>query len=62
MTNLSTDARLLALLKEVSGRPLSAEEVKKQKISYVMGFVGEKSGVTKERVSEILVRQEGEAA
>lgn len=62
MTDLRTDADLLRRLKEASRANLSAYEIKQQKISFILGSLGEQSDVTREKVEEVLHKMDGEAA
>ena len=59
MTELRTRPELLRALKHASRHPLSANELKKQRVSFVMGGLSEKSGVTRSRVKAALEEQEG---
>ena len=59
MTRLHTAASLLRALKDASSRPLSADELRKQRVSFIMGSLKDSSTVTRARVREILAEQEG---
>lgn len=59
MTELKTSELLLAALKEASKRGLTAEELNKQRISFIMGSLKESSTVTRSRIQEVLAEQEG---
>ena len=59
MDELKTRASLLAALHEASSQPMTADEVKQQRVSFVMGMLKEDSNVTRARVEEILAQQEG---
>ena len=43
MTNLHTDPKLLAKLEESATRQMSEDEIRKQRVSYVMGMLKEDS-------------------
>jgi invasion protein IalB len=59
MTTVKTDAALTARLKEAASVKLTASELDRQRVSFIMGMVGKKSGVTRERVREVIGQQEG---
>ena len=59
MTELRTKPELLRALQQASRHRLSANELKKQRVSFIMGGLSEKSGVTRSRVKEVLEAQEG---
>jgi hypothetical protein len=52
----------LNALKAAAGRKLSAEKMRRQKISFIMGTLGQESTVTRDRVEEELKKMEGSAA
>ena len=60
MTDLKTDASLLEALKRAAGRPLSQDEVERQRVSFVIGMLDEKNTMTKEDVRRVLDRHKGE--
>ena len=59
MTNLHTDPKLLAKLEESATRQMSEDEIRKQRVSYVMGMLKEDSPLTRERVRDIINQQQG---
>lgn len=59
MTNIRTEAGLLERLKIASSRRLTLDEIERQRVSFIMGMVGNKSGVTREKVRAVLDKQEG---
>jgi hypothetical protein len=59
MTDLKTSQTLLDALKEATGRPVSSEELHAQRVSFIMGSVKAKSGITREQVQQVLAKQEG---
>lgn len=60
--DLKTDDALLAKLREAAKHHMSKNEIREQKISYVMGVVSQDSTITRKQVEEILDRAEGAAA
>lgn len=60
MTNLRTKDSLLRALEKASARAPTAEELRKQRVSFIMGSLKESSGVTRARVEQVLAEQEGE--
>ena len=59
MIDLHTSASLLSKLSESAAREMTENELRSQRISYVMGTLKEDSSVTREQVKEILARHEG---
>jgi hypothetical protein len=55
---LKTDQSLLDALSRLASRPLSAEEIEQQRVSFIMGTV-KSGGVTRERVKEVIAEQMG---
>lgn len=62
MTNLTTDPKLIEALREAAQRGLTYEELRKQRVSFIMASVEDSSGVSREQVEEILDRHEGRKA
>ncbi len=62
MTEIKTDESLLKRLKAAAQRPMTEQQVKEQRVSFILGMVGESSNVTREKVESVLARQEGKAA
>ena len=60
MTELKTSESLLGALRKASKRMPSADELKKQRVSFIMGSLSQNSGVTRARVEELLATHEGE--
>ena len=60
--DLKTDAALLAKLAEAAKRPMSKEELRAQKISFVVGSLSKDSTVTRKQIEEALRNAEGIAA
>ncbi|MCA3575290.1 MAG: hypothetical protein IOC86_15335 [Aestuariivirga sp.] len=59
MTEVLTDVRVLAKLKEAAGKPMTAEEIQKQRISYIMGTLDTESTLTRDEVERMLLKREG---
>lgn len=59
MAELKTKESLLTALKQASERPLSADELRKQRVSFIMGSLKESSTVTRSQVEAELARMEG---
>ena len=59
MTDLHTSKNLLDKLKRSASKPMTYEEIRKQKISYVMGSLKDGSSVTVSKVNEVLSRHDG---
>lgn len=62
MTDLKTDPSLVTALEKAARAPLSAEEIERQRISYVMGSLKADSEITRAKVEEILAQQKGRLA
>jgi hypothetical protein len=60
MTNLKTKEATLQALKRPP-RELSAEELNRQRVSFIMGSVDMDSPITRAEVVEILAKQAGRA-
>jgi len=60
--NIKTDAAMLKVLERAAGGNLSAEEIHRQRVSFIMGSLAPNSAVTRAKVEEVLVRQAGGAA
>ncbi|TCO68720.1 hypothetical protein [Rhodovulum euryhalinum] len=61
MTGTKTDPSLLEALKASAGKKLTAEQLRRQKVSFIMGTLGKDSTITRDRIEEELKRLEGEA-
>lgn len=60
MDDLKTDSQLLTALEAASKRRTSMEELKHQRVSFIMGILKDNSGVTKSRIQNVLAQQEGQ--
>jgi|EndMetStandDraft_7_1072992.scaffolds.fasta_scaffold121365_2 hypothetical protein len=59
MTSIKTDDALLRALGEAARRPATASEIQKQRVSFIMGTLGDSSSVTRAQVTQILAAQDG---
>jgi hypothetical protein len=59
MTDLHTNASLLEKIKRSASKPMTYEEIRKQKISYVMGSLKDGSSVTVSKINEVLSKHDG---
>ena len=59
MTELKTEAALLTALNSSSKRPLSALEIQRQRVSFVMGTLKMTSDMTREQVQHIVAMEAG---
>lgn len=53
------DPQVLAALEKAAARRMTAEERRQQKVSFIMGTMGDDSTITREKVEEILAEQDG---
>jgi hypothetical protein len=58
MPELHTKASLLSALKDAATRGPTKEELRRQRVSFVMGMIGDGDAVSRERVAEIIDEQE----
>ena len=61
MTDLKTDHALLERLKAAASASLTAEELREQRVSFIIGSLGKDSSITRERVKEVLAEHEGKS-
>jgi hypothetical protein len=59
MSELKTDESLLQAVRLAAKRKLTREESHRQRVSYIIGVLGRKSGITREKIEQVLARQEG---
>jgi hypothetical protein len=59
MAELHTNEALLRALKIASEMKPTAEDLQRQRVSFIMGILKEDSGITRARVEEVLAEQEG---
>lgn len=62
LNEIRTDADLLRRLKEAARRPVTAEELQRQRVSFVFGNMDEKSSMTRGDVERVLDRADGKVA
>ena len=60
MADLRTNEALLRALRKASEIRPTAEELHRQRVSFIMGIVKDDSGITRARVEQVLANQEGE--
>jgi hypothetical protein len=60
--DVTTDVRLIEALERAARIPLSAEQVERQRLSFIMGSLTKDSPMSKEKVREILAQHLGCAA
>jgi hypothetical protein len=59
MTDLRTDQTLINRLRSAAARELTAEEVNRQRISYILGTLKDESTVTRSKIRDVLADHEG---
>lgn len=59
MTNLKTKESTLRALEQAKRTPLTPDEIRRQRVSFIMGSLNTDSQVTRAKVQEILDQQEG---
>lgn len=59
---LKTDEALLKAIRAAAVSKMSEAELREQRISFILGTLKEESGVTREKVIQVLARQNGEKA
>ncbi|MFK4075903.1 hypothetical protein ACI2KX_19515 [Ectopseudomonas khazarica] len=57
--NIQTNAELLGALQGATRHKQTASELLEQRVSFVYGSMGQKSGVTREQVRKLILEQEG---
>jgi hypothetical protein len=62
MTSLKTKESTLQALAQASRHPPSANEIRKQRVSFIMGSLDKESAVTRAKVEKSLDDQEGTKA
>ena len=58
--DIKTNADLLRRLREAAGKTLTAEELRAQRLSFILGNLPKDSTVTRDEIEEILDQIEGE--
>jgi hypothetical protein len=59
MTDLKTNESTLQAIQRAILNPLSPEDIRKQRVSFIMGSLNTDSHVTRAQVQNILAEQEG---
>jgi hypothetical protein len=59
---LKTNEALLKALRKAAVCKMSADELREQRISFIMGSLSPDSGVTRDKILQVLERQHGEKA
>jgi hypothetical protein len=59
MSELKTKPSLLDALHKASTQAPTAEELQRQRVSFIMGVLPHNSGVTRAHVEDVLAEQEG---
>ena len=59
VTKLHTDVALLRALEAASQQKPTEDELRQQRVSFIMGTLKEASGVTRSMVQNVLAEQEG---
>jgi hypothetical protein len=59
MTDLKTNPSLLNALERAAATKPSADQLRKQRISFIIGSLKDTSDVTRDKVRKILAEQEG---
>jgi hypothetical protein len=62
MIQLKTRESLLSALRQASVRTPTAEELQRQRVSFIMGSLNAESAVTRAQVEEMLAEHEGRKA
>ena len=51
---------LARAMKASAGRPMTAEQIRQQKVSFILGTLGSDSSMTRKQVEDRLAKYEGE--
>ena len=62
MPEIKTDPALIDALNEAAQKPITADEIRKQRVSFILGSLKNDSTITQEQVESVLNRLEGRAA
>jgi hypothetical protein len=60
MSDLKTDPVLIRRLEEAATATMSHDQLREQRISFIIGNLREDSPITREKVKRVLAEQEGE--
>lgn len=61
-TDIRTDATLLARLRKAAGISMSAEQLRRQRVSFIHGTMSHDSKMSPDQIAEALDRHEGTKA
>ncbi len=61
MTNTTIDDRFIERLRHAAKREMSEEELRRQKVSFILGTVGRSNDATQAEVESVLAKQNGKA-
>lgn len=56
---LKTDEKLIKRLRKAASKPLTKEELARQRVSFVFGNLPSKSNITRDHVAEKIKKNEG---
>lgn len=59
LIELKTNASLLEAIANASSKKQTVAEIREQRVSFILGSMDEKSGVTRSRIKEVLEEQQG---
>lgn len=59
LLSLKTSPVLLEALRSVANKPMTARDLMEQRVSFVYGSIDAASGVTRDRVRQLILEQEG---
>ena len=59
LNNLKTKPSLLDALRAAAQEKIPADELRKQRVSFIMGSLNDASMVTRAKITEVLAKQEG---
>jgi hypothetical protein len=62
MNNVQTDPKLLEALSAAAKRPITAEELRRQKVDYIVSSLSDDHTITADRVEQELQKLHGRAA
>lgn len=62
MTKFKTDRTLMDVLRAAAGAKMTREQIRSQKVSFVMSAIDEKTGVSRADVERMIDENEGKAA
>jgi hypothetical protein len=62
MTQFQSDTNLMDILKAAAGTKMTKQQIRLQKVSFVMSAVNEKNGITRADVERMIDESEGQAA